>query len=132
LPLEVGSGDVAEDRTEGAACFVEEDGEVGGDEAGGGEGDERGEVVALHVGVEGGEVVDEEVFGGVHGWLRRRCAGLMILAAGGWEMRVRDCPRDLAFEGKNKQRQRLKIQGSLHCASQEQERDASVEMTRFW
>ena len=66
LPLEVGAGDVAEEGAEGAALFVEKDWEVGGDEARGGEGDERGEGVALDVGVEGGEVVDEEVFGGVH------------------------------------------------------------------
>ncbi len=62
----VGTGDVAEDSAERAAVWVQEDGEVGGDEACGGEGDERGEGVALHIGVEGGEVVDEEIFGGVH------------------------------------------------------------------
>jgi hypothetical protein len=95
---------------------------VGGDEAGGGEGDERGKGVALHVGVEGREVVHAEIFGGVHGGLRRLVAGLMI--RGGH--RERRCVESAVGGGTGNDNG--EIQGSLHCAAQV--RAAAVEMTR--
>ena len=72
LPLEIGSGDVAEDGAVGTSVLVEQDGQVGCDEAGCSDGDEGGQGVVTHVGVEDGEVVDAEVFWCVHG---RLCGG---------------------------------------------------------
>jgi len=65
--LGVGAGDVAAEQAEFGGVVDEDEGDVGGDEAGGAHGDERGQRVGLHEVMQDWEARFLVGFGDVHG-----------------------------------------------------------------